>query len=120
MESSAIEMAAPGWRIGGAAIGAQVRVRPPRLPPTVAWLVIRIFAETFLAALITFLVLDLLASFIDKFDDLMSYGLLRPAGIEYLVLKLPLMTAPTDPDRLSDRGAAGIGDAQPQRRVAGP
>jgi lipopolysaccharide export system permease protein len=34
-----------------------------------------------------------LASFIDKFDDLMSYGLLRPAGIEYLVLKLPLMTA---------------------------
>jgi lipopolysaccharide export system permease protein len=88
-----MEIAAPGWRLGGADIGVPVRLRPSRLPPTAAWLVIKIFAETFLAALITFLVLDLLASFIDKFDDLMSYGLLRPAGIEYLLLKLPLMMA---------------------------
>lgn len=97
-----MEMAAPGLGLGGAAIDApirarSVRVRPPRLPPTVAWLVMRIFVETFLAALITFLVLDLLASFIDKFDDLMSYGLLRPAGIEYLLLKLPLMTSQLTP-----------------------
>lgn len=62
------------------------------MPPTAAWLVVRMFGETFLGALTTFIVLDLLASFIDKFDDLMAYGLLRPAGIEYLVLKLPLMT----------------------------
>jgi lipopolysaccharide export system permease protein len=97
IESSAMELAAPRWRLGGALIGAPVRARPPRLPPTAAWLVIRIFAETFVAALIAFLVLDLLASFIDKFDDLMSYGLLRPAGIEYLILKLPLMTAQLTP-----------------------
>jgi lipopolysaccharide export system permease protein len=64
-----------------------------RLPPTVAWFVIRMFAETFLGALLTFIVLDVLASFIDKFDDLMSYGLLRAAGIEFLLLKVPLMTS---------------------------
>ena len=68
-------------------------MRPPRLPPTASWLVVRIFFETFIAALGTFLTVDLLASFIDKFDDLMSYGLFRTAGLEYLLLKLPLMTS---------------------------
>jgi lipopolysaccharide export system permease protein len=86
-----MEIGAPKW-LGDADIDAPVRVRPGRrLPPTAAWLVVRIFGETFVGALITFIVLDLLASFIDKFDDLISYGLLRPAGIEYLVLKVPLM-----------------------------
>jgi len=51
------------------------------------------FAETFLGALATFTVLDLLASFVEKFDDLVNYGLLKPQGIEYLLLKLPLMVA---------------------------
>jgi lipopolysaccharide export system permease protein len=89
-----MEMAAGQWRLGAAGVRAPMRVwRGRHLPPTAAWLVVRMFGETFLAALITFLVLDLLASFIDKFEDLVSYGLLRPAGIEYLVLKLPLMTA---------------------------
>ena len=64
-----------------------------RLPPTAAWFVVRTFGESFLGALLTFAVLDLLASFIDKFDALMGYGFLRPAGLEYLLLKLPLMTA---------------------------
>jgi lipopolysaccharide export system permease protein len=95
IESSAIEMAAPDWgRLGGAGIGASLRMRPSRLmPPTAAWFVIRMFAGTFAGALGTFVVLDLLASFIDKFDDLMAFGLLRPEGIEYLLLKLPLMVA---------------------------
>jgi lipopolysaccharide export system permease protein len=94
VESSAIELGAPGWRLGGAEVGATGRVRRTgrRLPPTAAWLVVRMFGETFMGALLTFIVLDLLASFIDKFDDLVSYGLLKPAGIEYLILKLPLMT----------------------------
>ncbi len=69
-----------------------VRKHGRRLPPTAAWLVVRMFGETFLGALLTFIVLDLLASFIDKFDDLVSYGLFKPAGMEYLILKLPLMT----------------------------
>ena len=64
-----------------------------RLPPTAAWFVVRTFGESFLGALLTFAILDLLASFIDKFDALMGYGFLRPAGLEYLLLKLPLMTA---------------------------
>jgi lipopolysaccharide export system permease protein len=63
------------------------------MPPTASWLVIRAFGEAFAGALGTFVVLDLLASFIDKFDDLMAFGLLRPEGIEYLLLKLPLMIA---------------------------
>ncbi len=93
IESSAIEMAGQ-WRLGAVGAGASARVRPGwRMPPTAAWLVVRMFGETFCGALITFIVLDLLASFIDKFDDLVSYGLFKPAGIEYLVLKLPLMTA---------------------------
>jgi lipopolysaccharide export system permease protein len=76
-----------------AAIYPTQPMRPGRrLPPTVAWLVISTFGGTFLGALLTFIVLDLLASFIDKFDDLMSYGLFREAGLEYLLLKLPLMT----------------------------
>jgi lipopolysaccharide export system permease protein len=94
IESSALELGARGWRFGAGA-DASERVgqgHGRRLPPTAAWLVVRTFGEAFLGALITFIVLDLLASFIDKFDDLVSYGLLRPAGIEYLVLKLPLMT----------------------------
>jgi lipopolysaccharide export system permease protein len=88
-------MAAPQWQLGGATgIGAPSRARNSRrLPPTAAWFVVKVFGETFLGALITFIVLDLLASFVDKFDDLMSYGLFRPAGIEYLMLKLPLMTS---------------------------
>jgi lipopolysaccharide export system permease protein len=87
-------MAAGHWRLAGTDIGAPVRMRPGRrLTPTTAWFVVRMFSETFFGALITFLVLDLLASFIDKFDDLMSYGLFRRAGLEYLLLKLPLMTS---------------------------
>jgi lipopolysaccharide export system permease protein len=89
-------MAAPDWRRpGGAVVGAALRMCPKRLmpPPTAAWFVIRAFAQTFVGALGTFIVLDLLASFIDKFDDLMAFGLLRREGIEYLLLKLPLMTA---------------------------
>ncbi len=54
---------------------------------------VRVFGQTFLGALATFTVLDLLASFVDKFDDLVNFGLLRPEGIEYLLLKLPLMVA---------------------------
>jgi lipopolysaccharide export system permease protein len=89
-----MEMAAGQWRLSGADIGAPYRMRPGRwMPPTTAWFVLRMFAETFLGALLTFIVLDLLASFIDKFDDLMSYGLLRTAGLEYLLLKLPLMAS---------------------------
>jgi lipopolysaccharide export system permease protein len=89
-----MELGAPGWRLGGAdtAMPQRLRRHGRRLPPTAAWLVIRMFGETFLGALLTFIVLDLLASFIDKFDDLVSYGLMKPAGIEYLLLKLPLMT----------------------------
>src|SRR5260370_18741242 len=64
-----------------------------RLSPTAAWFVVRMFAGTFLGALATFTVLDLLASFIEKFDDLVNFGLLKPEGIEYLLLKLPLMVA---------------------------
>jgi len=64
-----------------------------RLPPTAAWLVVTMFGQTFLGALATFTILDLLASFIDKFDDLVNFGLLRPEGIEYLLLKLPLIIA---------------------------
>jgi lipopolysaccharide export system permease protein len=95
IESSAIEMPAPDWGgVGNANAGAALRMRPSRLmPPTAAWFVTRAFAGTFLGALGTFIVLDLLASFIDKFDDLMAFGLLRHEGMEYLLLKLPLMTA---------------------------
>ncbi len=64
-----------------------------RLPPTAAWFVVTMFGQTFLGALATFTILDLLASFIDKFDDLVNFGLLRPEGIEYLLLKLPLIIA---------------------------
>jgi lipopolysaccharide export system permease protein len=92
IESSATEPAAGRWRLGAVNLGASLRRRPWRLPPTAGWLVVRMFGETFLGALVTFIVLDLLASFIDKFDALMSYGLFRRAGLEYLVLKVPLMT----------------------------
>jgi len=70
-------------------------MRPSRrfLLPTTTLLVARTFGETFLGALATFVVIDLLTAFIDKFDPLVAYGLLREAGIEYLLLKLPLMTA---------------------------
>ena len=91
-----------------------------RLPPTAAWFVVRTFGESFLGALLTFAVLDLLASFIDKFDALMGYGFLRPAGSEYLLLKLPLMTAQLMPVACLAGSAAGSGDAQPQRRTVGP
>ena len=86
-------MALGGWRPDRADCIRSAPRPSLRLLPTATWLVIRRFGETFLGALATFVVLDLLASFIDKFDDLMAYGLLRPAGIEYLLLKLPLMTA---------------------------
>lgn len=94
IESTA-EMAVPQWRSPGVAkLGSSMLMRPGRrIPPTAAWLVVKTFAGTFLGALATFAVLDLLASFIDKFDALMGYGLLRPAGIEFLLLKLPLMVA---------------------------
>jgi lipopolysaccharide export system permease protein len=93
IESSA--MVPRDWgHLGGADTGASLRMRPGRLlQPLVARLVLGMFAETFMGAIVTFVVLDLLASFIDKFDDLMAFGLLRPEGIEYLVLKLPLMIA---------------------------
>jgi hypothetical protein len=81
-------MAVPQWRRPGVAkLGSSLLMRPGRrIPPTAAWFVVRTFVGTFLGALATFAVLDLLASFIDKFDALMGYGLLRPAGIEYLLL----------------------------------
>jgi lipopolysaccharide export system permease protein len=94
MELSATGVSARQWRPGDAETGASTPVRPGhRLPPTAAWFVVRMFGETFLGALATFTFLDLLASFIDKFDDLVNYGLLRPAGIEYLLMKVPLMLA---------------------------
>ncbi|MGO9060016.1 MAG: LPS export ABC transporter permease LptG [Candidatus Binataceae bacterium] len=86
-------MALRGWRPDRADCIRSAPRPSLRLLPTATWLVIRRFGETFLGALATFVVLDLLASFIDKFDDLIAYGILRQAGIEYLLLKLPLMTA---------------------------
>ena len=91
VELSGMESAAPDWgRLGGAVIGASLGMRPKRLlpPRTAAWFVVRAFAQAFVGALGTFVVLDLLASFIDKFDDLMAFGLLRREGIEFLLLKL--------------------------------
>lgn len=86
-------MATSHWqRSGIGVLGAATPMRPGhRIPPTAAWLVVRIFAGTFLGALATFAFLDLLASFIDKFDTLMGYGLMKPAGLEYLLMKMPLM-----------------------------
>ncbi len=79
--------------VGGAGISASAMRPGRRLPPTAAWFVVTMFGQTFLGALATFTILDLLASFIDKFDDLVNFGLLRPEGIEYLLLKLPLIIA---------------------------
>jgi lipopolysaccharide export system permease protein len=94
IESSATEIALRGWqRSDGAGISASTMRPGRRLPPTAAWFVVTMFVQTFLGALATFTILDLLASFIDKFDDLVNFGLLRPEGIEYLLLKLPLIIA---------------------------
>jgi lipopolysaccharide export system permease protein len=64
-----------------------------RLSPTMDGFLMRRFFEPFLVSLAAFTAAYLLGDMFERFDDLVRYGGLGLLGLEYFVLKLPLMVS---------------------------
>jgi lipopolysaccharide export system permease protein len=66
---------------------------PARLSPTIDRFLARRFFEPFLVCVAAFTASYLLGDIFERFDDLMHYGGLGLLGIEYFLLKLPLIVS---------------------------
>src|SRR5439155_21831446 len=73
-----------------ASSGGGMNLRP-RLSPTVDRFLATRFLEPFFVCLAAFAGIYLITEVFERFDDLVQFGALGPLGLEYFLLKLPLI-----------------------------